>query len=136
MERIMSDIMPNGTKPKSHWTDKDWDVFTHWIKGVLHTSPVTVTFTKKDGTEREMRCTLDPELYPPLKPLAEGKVPRKESPAVMRVFDLDLKEWRSFTIKSVKHITFSLGKDETEDIPVDYGSDVAAAWPFPTYTKP
>lgn len=116
----MSDIMPNGPNPKADWTDEDWSIFETWIRGVLHTNDTQITFTKKDGTERVMRCTLDPELLPPALPIVEGKVPRKESTTAIRVYDLDLSEWRSFTIKSVKNITFSLG----------------AASPFPTGTKP
>ena len=116
----MSDIMPNGTNPKADWTDDDWSIFETWIRGVLHSTDTQITFTKKDGTERVMRCTLDPELLPPAPVLAEGKVPRKESTTAIRVYDLDLKEWRSFTTKSVKSITFSF----------------AAASPFPTGPKP
>jgi len=47
------------------WTDKDWDKFTEWLKGMLHVGPVTVTFNKKDGSERVMKCTLDPKELPP-----------------------------------------------------------------------
>jgi len=40
--------------------------------------------------------------------LAEGKTPRKESTTSIRVFDNDLKEWRSFTIKNVTRVEFSI----------------------------
>ena len=48
----------------SEWTDKDWNKFTTWLKGMLHVSDMSVTFTKADGTERVMKCTLQPELLP------------------------------------------------------------------------
>lgn len=92
---------------KPEWTEKDWEAFRVWIRGMLHTNDVTITFTKADGTERVMRCTLDPEKYPPVV-VKEGKAPRKESTTAIRVFDLDIKEWRSFTISSVKKVAFDL----------------------------
>lgn len=85
------------------WTDKDWDKFAVWLKDMLHQGPATVTFTKKDGTERIMKCTLEPNVLPKVE-LKEDAKPRKESTTSMRVFDLEKNEWRSFTIKSVKQI--------------------------------
>ena len=89
------------------WTDKDWDKFTVWLKGMLHVSPVTVTFTKKDGTERVMKCTLEEAVLPKVE-LKEDAKPRKESTTSMRVFDLEKQEWRSFTIKSVKRVEITI----------------------------
>ena len=95
----------------TEWTDNDWDSFGNWLNGILHVNPVTVTFTKKDGTERVMRCTLQPELLPKVE-IKENAKPRKESTTSMRVFDLDKNEWRSFTIKSVKRIRTVIGEDD------------------------
>ena len=95
----------------TEWTDSDWDSFSNWLNGILHVNPVTVTFTKKDGTERVMRCTLQPDLLPKVE-LKENAKPRKESTTSMRVFDLDKNEWRSFTIKSVKQIRTVIGEDD------------------------
>jgi hypothetical protein len=57
-----------------------------------------------------MNCTLKPELLPvvEVKPLAEGKQPRKESTTSIRVYDLEKKEWRSFTTKNVTRVEFSI----------------------------
>jgi len=76
-----------------------------WLTDVLRTVPATVTFTKVDGTERVMKCTLQPESLPPVV-IKEDAKPRKEttSTKALRVFDLEKKEWRSFTIKNVKRI--------------------------------
>jgi WYL_2, Sm-like SH3 beta-barrel fold len=78
-----------------------------WLKSVLQTGPATITFTKVDGTERVMKCTLEAKDLPPIVPLAEGKTPRKEttSTKALRVFDLEKKEWRSFTVKNLKQIS-------------------------------
>ena len=66
---------------------------------------VKVVFTKKDGSERVMKCTTNFDFIPVFafpEPLKEGQNPRKVNPDVMRVFDLDIEEWRSFRFDSVK----------------------------------
>lgn len=92
----------------NEWTDDEWNAFTEWLKGALKTNVVDVTFTKKDGTERLMKCTLDPEILPKVE-IKEDVKPRKESTTSMRVFDIEKNEWRSFTIKSVKNVKFTIG---------------------------
>jgi len=91
---------------------KDMDDLTEaavhaWLKSVLQNVPATITFTKVDGTERVMKCTLEAKELPPVVPLVEGKTPRKEttSTKALRVFDLEKKEWRSFTVKNLKQIS-------------------------------
>ena len=61
----------------------------------------TVTFTKVDGTERSMPCTLDPAILPTIEITEEKKVPRKLNPDTMRVYVTDINEWRSFRIENV-----------------------------------
>ena len=59
-----------------------------------------LVFTKKDGTERTMNCTLDFDKIPSDKhPVGSGKT---QSDSVLAVFDTDKNEWRSFRIDSVK----------------------------------
>jgi WYL_2, Sm-like SH3 beta-barrel fold len=95
--------------PTEDWSESDWDKFSNWLIGMLKINEtVTVTFTKKDGTERVMNCTLKPELLPEAKPVAEGKEPRKESTTSIRVYDLEKQEWRSFTTKNVTKVEFSI----------------------------
>ena len=91
------------------WTDAEWNKFREWLHGMLKVSEGTITFTKKDGTERVMKCTLVPEQLPPVvvKEGAESK-PRKESETSIRVYDIEVKDWRSFTIRSVKHLRFEI----------------------------
>ena len=78
-----------------------------WYVELLTDQVVTVSFVKKDGTNRDMRCTLMPE-WLPVKDLPEGAedTQRSKSETSVAVFDLDIKGWRAFSIASVKSITF------------------------------
>lgn len=64
-----------------------------------------VTFTKKDGSEREMTCTLnmhsiDEEYHPKGTDGDQGVKPNLD---VVKVFDLANLGWRSFRVESVKN---------------------------------
>ena len=73
------------------------------IKNLVQRNHVLVTFTKKDGTERVMRCTLQPEDLPPIE-VKESKEPKKENLDILSVYDLDKKGWRSFRVDSVTEV--------------------------------
>ena len=77
-----------------------------WLRGVLRDGPVTVTFTKKNGEERILKCTLKQDIVP----LYEKKTDREKAKNdnVLSVWDLDLSEWRSFRFDSIKKIEFSI----------------------------
>jgi hypothetical protein len=68
------------------------------IKKQLQENILTVTFIKKDGTERTMRCTLQESYLP------TTKVRKKENATVLSVWDLDKLGWRSFRVDSIKTI--------------------------------
>jgi hypothetical protein len=74
----------------------------------LKENVAVVSFTKKDGTEREMRCTLQESMLPPVflngTEQMEQKV-RKQNPDVVSVWDLDKNAWRSFRLDSVKAVS-------------------------------
>ena len=89
--------------PYSTWDDADWSDYAEYIRDSLKEHEVTVTFTKKDGSEREMRCTLNPNDLP-TQDITESKEPRKKSENTIAVYDLDAQAWRSFTIRSVKKV--------------------------------
>jgi hypothetical protein len=57
-----------------------------------------VTFTKVDGTTREMRCTLQPLYLPEAN---RNEVYENTNHDVIRVFDLEINEWRAFRLNSV-----------------------------------
>jgi len=105
------EVLEKPYQPTKDWTDSEWNKFTNWLTGMLKINEsVTVTFTKVDGTVRVMNCTLKPELLPvvEVKPLQEGKQPRKESTTSIRVYDLEKNEWRSFTTKNVTKVEFTI----------------------------
>jgi hypothetical protein len=77
-----------------------------WLHDLLTERKVTITFEKKDGTLREMICTLSESLIPVEKmPKGTGKAKNDE---VLAVFDLENDGWRSFRWDSIKTIDFSL----------------------------
>jgi hypothetical protein len=80
-----------------------------WLKDMLAVTEVTVTFTKVDGTERVMKCTLEADKLPPVV-IKEDAKPRKEttSTKALRVFDIEKQEWRSFTIKNIKRVDLTI----------------------------
>jgi len=105
-------------------TESDLRLFKKWLRSHLKFGPVTVTFTKKDGSERAMECTLAPSLVPE-DPIVESvhltntdnpidfpapKKERKVNDDVCPVYDLGSKAWRSFRWDSIKHVTFTIGK--------------------------
>lgn len=88
-------------------------VIRDWVKSLLQKGPATVVFTKADGTDREMRCTLNPEQLPEVPVVAKSvdgivkeskqrKLPDEHS---LRVFDLDKKEWRSFRFDRLQKVS-------------------------------
>jgi len=88
-------------------------VIRDWVKSLLQKGPVTVVFTKADGTDREMLCTLNPEQMPkPNMPAApvdgivkEHKERKKPDEHSLRVFDLGKKEWRSFRFDRLQKVS-------------------------------
>ena len=57
-------------------------------------APVTVTFLKKDGSERVMNCTLQEEVAVKVEKKTDRVKQVNED--VLPVYDLDAKGWRSF----------------------------------------
>ena len=84
--------------------------FKQYVKGLLNdesVSEVCIIFTKKDGTERKMFCTL-----------IESRIPEADHPKesntvytdeAVRVYDTEALGWRSFRWDSVKEVRFKIG---------------------------
>ena len=93
--------------PNTEWTEEQWTTFRNWIVSHLRAGPVTVTFNKKDGAERVMTCSLQPELLPPA-PVKESTTVKKENNNIISVYDLNAQGWRSFIVKNVTNVTLKL----------------------------
>ena len=74
-----------------------------WLAGMLEQSVVEITFTKKDGTERVMNCTLLEDYLP--ETTGTG---RSAGSDALAVFDVDADGWRSFRWDSVKAVKLSV----------------------------
>jgi hypothetical protein len=70
-----------------------------YLNEVLHQGIVTVKFTKTDGTERDMKCTLEESHIKPY----EKKTTREKTvnADLFSVWDVEKEGWRSFRFDSV-----------------------------------
>lgn len=102
--------MTNVYEPDQDTLTNDLVVFRGWLKGVLTVQPATITFIKKDGTERVMKCTLRADMLPAVE-IKEDKTPRKQNDSALAVYDLESEGWRSFTVSSVKRVEFAINHD-------------------------
>ena len=75
-----------------------------WVKSVLKGSIVTLTFTKKDGTERVMKATLAEDWVPPVT----GESKRKTNDESLAVWDTEAQGWRAFRWDSLKNVAFTI----------------------------
>ena len=87
-------------------SEEEQGQFRDWLRGLLRTNTVCLTFEKKDGTIREMKCTLSENQLPKQE---QGKEARKPNDSSMPVFDLEKNEWRAFRFDSIRRIQFELG---------------------------
>ena len=102
--------------------DVNRTIMRDWVRSLLQQQPITVSFTKSDGTDRDMRCTLNHDLIPPAPPKSntgrvdgivlestkQRKEPKEADPAVIKVYDLEAMSWRSFRMDRLKKITAEL----------------------------
>lgn len=84
--------------------DKDY------LKELLTERLVTVEFTKKDGTVREMLCTLNKDRIP--NEFAPKGTTKTRSEEALSVFDIEANGWRSFRYDSIIGITYSIGENK------------------------
>ena len=66
----------------------------------LQKNIMSVNFTKKNGEERIMHCTLHETLLPE----TTGDSEKKENLEVLAVWDVDIDAWRSFRLDSIKDL--------------------------------
>lgn len=72
----------------------------------LRNNIVEVSFQKVDGTQRVMRCTLQPSFLPPsyLQEQEKEASFHKENPNVISAWDVAKGGWRSFRMDSVEYL--------------------------------
>ena len=99
--------MTTSSNVTKDWNESDWDRFNNWIRVLLAERNVKITFTKKDGTERVMNCTLDPNVIPLIESVQDKREKNKDKDYIA-VYDTDIKAWRSFIVKSVKSFDFEI----------------------------
>jgi hypothetical protein len=73
---------------------------------MLRHNIVTVTFTKVNGDERIMKCTLRGEMIPNA-PTQNGElvIEQKAKSNNVAVWDIEANGWRSFKVENVKNIS-------------------------------
>jgi hypothetical protein len=73
---------------------------------LLKENTVFVTFDKRDGSERTMKCTLmDKVAIPHEKTTDRVKEP---NPNILPVWDIDSNAWRSFRLDTIKHVSYDV----------------------------
>lgn len=77
------------------------------LRNTLQQTVGTVVFTKNDGSERTMKCTLKSELLPVVEIKESTKV-KADNPEILSVWDVESQGWRSFRIDSIISVDVTL----------------------------
>lgn len=88
------------------WTQLDKQALYDWLKAALKEREVNLEFVKKDGSTRKMIATLQESVVPQYEKKTDRE--KKATIELMSVFDVELKEWRSFKLDSLKTIQFDM----------------------------
>jgi len=96
----------SGVDPESIMKEPE---FAEFMRGYLAENTAVVTFTKKDGTSRVMRCTRDSSVIPLAKLPKEDPAKSAKAPTgdAVQAFDLDLGEWRAFNTSNITRIEWA-----------------------------
>lgn len=80
-----------------------------YILEQLRTKILEVDFTKRNGEKRTMTCTLREEHLPKkdkiIIDLTKPAPKKRDNPELITVFDIEVKDWRSFRLDSIDAIT-------------------------------
>jgi hypothetical protein len=69
----------------------------------LKQKTLQVTFTKVNGDQRVMTCTLQESVLPPA-PVTQSTTERKSNDATISVWDVNAAGWRSFRVDNVTDV--------------------------------
>lgn len=92
-------------------TTKEIEYMYEDIMKDLNDGVVRVTFTKKDGTERKMKCTLNENIMPQFETVKTNQA-KDVNKEVIKCWDLEKEAWRSFRVDSVKIAFFEAYGDK------------------------
>lgn len=90
--------MTSSKNGPSAQSNSSWQ--NEYLKKVLHEGIVKVKFVKRDGSERDMICTLKADLLPQTD-LEEQIEKKKPNPDALAVWDVEKGAWRSFRYDSI-----------------------------------
>ena len=93
----------------NNWKEMELGELRKWLTGVLREEIVTIKFTKKNGTDRVMKATLHDRLV-----ANTNGAGRKENLDTISVTDVEIDEWRSIRLDSIKEISFELGNIQNQ----------------------
>lgn len=91
--------MTNFKSGQADQSNTSWQA--DYLKNILQQGEVSVKFIKKDGSERDMRCTLKADLLPEQEVQESTEAKKEPNPNVLRVWDLEKGAWRSFRLDSI-----------------------------------
>lgn len=74
------------------------------ITTALREQNAEITFTKKDGTDRVMKCTLRSEVAIPYEKKTDRTREGKEN--ILPVWDIEADAWRSVNIETIKEVNY------------------------------
>jgi hypothetical protein len=89
------------------WKQKDKKALREWLLGLLRAQQVSVTFQKKDGSERVMKCTLQENVVVPYEAKTE-RTKNKVNEDLIVVWDCENNGWRSFDLNKIQTIEAEL----------------------------
>jgi hypothetical protein len=89
-----------------NWKEKDKNQLRQWLADMMRDQMVVVTFEKRDGTQRVMKCTLQENVVVPYETKTDRK--KEKNDDVLAVWDLEASAWRSFKLDSIREIQFTL----------------------------
>ena len=73
-----------------------------WLITLLRERPVEILFTKKDGSDRLMKCTLQEEIAIPYEKKTERTREGKDN--ILPVWDLEAGAWRSINMDTIEEV--------------------------------
>ena len=87
-----------------NFSQADTEHKRRYLTGCLKSADADITFTKKDGTERVMKCTLRESVAIPYEKKTDRT--REGQLNILPVWDLEADGWRSVNLDTIKDVKF------------------------------